>query len=55
MLALAVTLGTWPARAEFGRQSDAPCDEPNLSAFDEVWETVRDRFYALQATATEGG
>jgi carboxyl-terminal processing protease len=44
-LAAAATLGAWPARAEFGSGSDAPSGEADLSAFDEVWETVRDRFY----------
>ena len=44
-LAVAATLSAWPARAEFGSGSDAPPNEAYLSAFDEVWETVRDRFY----------
>jgi carboxyl-terminal processing protease len=44
-LAVAVTLSAWPARAEPGSGSDAASGEADLSAFDEVWETVRDRFY----------
>ena len=44
-LAVAATLSAWPARAESGSGSDALPDETNLSAFDEIWETVRDRFY----------
>jgi carboxyl-terminal processing protease len=44
-LAVAATLSAWPARAELGSGSDAPSEEADLSAFDEVWETVRDRFY----------
>ncbi len=44
-LAVAATLSVWPARAELGSGSDAASDAADLSAFDEVWETVRDRFY----------
>jgi carboxyl-terminal processing protease len=44
-LALAATLSAWRARAEAGSGSDAPSDDADLSAFDEVWETVRNRFY----------
>ena len=44
-LAVAATLGAWPASAEIGSRSDGPLDEANLAAFDEVWATVRDRFY----------
>jgi carboxyl-terminal processing protease len=44
-LAVAATLSAWPARGEFGSGSVAPPNEAYLSAFDEVWETVRDRFY----------
>jgi carboxyl-terminal processing protease len=44
-LAVAATLGVWPASAEIGGRSDGPLDEANLAAFDEVWITVRDRFY----------
>ncbi len=44
-LAAAATLGAWPASAENGSRSDAPSNEADLAAFDEVWETVRDRFY----------
>ena len=44
-LSVAAALGPWSARAEIGRQPDGPSDEADLSAFDEVWETVRDRFY----------
>ncbi len=43
-LAVAATLGAWPASAELESQSDASSDA-SLSAFDEVWATVRDRFY----------
>jgi carboxyl-terminal processing protease len=44
-LAAAATLGAWPASAETASPSDAPSGAANLAAFDEVWETVRDRFY----------
>ena len=44
-LAAAAALGAWPARAQMKNQSDAPSGETELAAFDEVWETVRDRFY----------
>ncbi len=44
-LAVAATLSAWPARAELGSGSGALSNEADLSAFDEVWETVRDRFY----------
>jgi carboxyl-terminal processing protease len=45
ILAAAAALGPWPASAQIGTQSDAPSGERDLAAFDEVWETVRDRFY----------
>ncbi len=34
-----------PASAQVGSRSDALTAEPDQAAFDEVWETVRDRFY----------
>jgi carboxyl-terminal processing protease len=47
VLALAATaaLGVWPARAENSPVSDAARADADVAAFDEVWETVRDRFY----------
>ena len=45
ILAAAAAVGPWPASAQIGIQSDAPSGERDLAAFDEVWETVRDRFY----------
>ncbi len=44
-LAAAAAVLPWPARAETGGPSDARPAEPGLAAFDEVWATVRDRFY----------
>jgi C-terminal processing protease CtpA/Prc len=45
-LAAAAALGgAWPASAQMTSQSEAPSGETGLAAFDEVWETVRDRFY----------
>ncbi len=44
-LTAAAALGAWPARAQMKNQSEAPSGETELAAFDEVWETVRDRFY----------
>jgi carboxyl-terminal processing protease len=44
-LAAAGALGAWPARAEIAGQTDVPSSGDDLAAFDEVWETVRDRFY----------
>jgi carboxyl-terminal processing protease len=44
-LAAAAALGAWPASAETRSPSDAPPGAADLAAFDEVWETVRDRFY----------
>src|SRR5271157_1383133 len=44
-LAAAAALGAWPARAETASPSDAPSGAGHLATFDEVWETVRDRFY----------
>jgi len=44
-LAAAATLGTWPASAQMGSQSEALSAEADQAAFDEVWEIVRDRFY----------
>src|SRR5579871_1414362 len=38
----AAALGAWPARAETG---SVPSGAVELAAFDQVWETVRDRFY----------
>ena len=43
-LAASATMAGWPARAEIGNKS-APSSEADLAAFDDVWETVRDRFY----------
>ena len=37
--------GAWPASAQIENQSDPPPGETDLAAFDEAWETVRDRFY----------
>src|SRR5260370_18673341 len=44
-LAAATTLGAWPASAQVGSRSEALTAESDQAAFDEVWETVRDRFY----------
>ena len=44
-LTLAAALGAWPASAQTGGRSDAASGAAGLAAFDEVWETVRDRFY----------
>ncbi len=43
--AYAVAVGAGPATAQTSRGSDVPASAANLAAFDEVWETVRDRFY----------
>jgi carboxyl-terminal processing protease len=46
ILALAAaTLGGWPASAQIGGRSDAPPGDTDHTAFDQVWELVRDRFY----------
>jgi carboxyl-terminal processing protease len=45
VLAAAAALGAWPARAQFGGLSEIFSAGAGQSAFDEVWETVRDRFY----------
>jgi carboxyl-terminal processing protease len=46
ILALAAaTLGAWPASGQIGGQSEALPAEADHTAFDEVWELVRDRFY----------
>src|SRR5271168_2053951 len=45
LTAAAALGGAWPASAQMKNQPDAPSDETGLAAFDEVWETVRDRFY----------
>jgi carboxyl-terminal processing protease len=45
LAAAAAALSAWPASAETARQSDAQSGAAGLAAFDEVWETVRDRFY----------
>jgi carboxyl-terminal processing protease len=44
-LTLAAALAAWPASAETGSRSDIAPGAAGLAAFDEVWETVRDRFY----------
>jgi carboxyl-terminal processing protease len=44
-VAFAAALGIGPATAQIGRVSDGPSSAASLAAFDEVWETVRDRFY----------
>ena len=44
-VAVAAALGAWPASAQIGREFGAPSGAADLAAFDEVWETVRDRFY----------
>jgi len=45
LAAAAAALSAWPASAQTARQSGAPSGAAGLAAFDEVWETVRDRFY----------
>jgi carboxyl-terminal processing protease len=45
LLAAAATLGTWTARAQIGDQAKTLSPEAYQTAFDEVWEIVRDRFY----------
>jgi carboxyl-terminal processing protease len=42
---LAAAFGGWPASAQVRRQAGAPLGAAGLAAFDEVWETVRDRFF----------
>ena len=44
-VALAAALGIGPSTAQIGRASEGSAGAANLAAFDEVWETVRDRFY----------
>jgi carboxyl-terminal processing protease len=44
-LAAAAALGPWSASAETVSQSDDASAGQNPTAFDEVWELVRDRFY----------
>ena len=41
----AAALGAWPASAQTVSRSDVAPGAAGLAAFDEVWETVRDRFY----------
>jgi carboxyl-terminal processing protease len=41
----AAAFGAWPASAQTGSRSDIAPGAAGLAAFDEVWETVRDRFY----------
>src|SRR5438034_11292813 len=38
-------LGVWPAYSQPLAQPDASPGEARRTTFDEVWETVRDRFY----------
>jgi len=38
-------LGAWPAHSQPAAQPDGSSAEAGRSTFDEVWETVRDRFY----------
>jgi len=38
-------LGAWPAHSQPVAQPGASSVEAGRSTFDEVWETVRDRFY----------
>jgi carboxyl-terminal processing protease len=38
-------LGAWPAYSQPVAQPDASPAEARRTTFDEVWETVRDRFY----------
>ena len=44
-IAAATALGRGPAKAQSGGRSGDVSAEPNLAAFDEVWELVRDRFF----------
>ncbi len=44
-LAVAAALFRRPAKAETQSQPEALASEADLSAFDEVWQIVRDRFY----------
>jgi carboxyl-terminal processing protease len=44
-LAAAAAFGGRPARAQSESPPGGPPAEPNLAAFDEVWELVRDRFF----------
>ena len=45
-------LGAWPAHSQPVDQPGASSVEARRSTFDEVWETVRDRFYESSSRPT---
>jgi carboxyl-terminal processing protease len=44
-VAFGAVFGGWSATAQVRHLSETPGDDANLAAFEEVWETVRDRFF----------